>query len=188
MKRVPAYMHGPPKTRQAMKTICRTRQLIATFAMVALLGACGTPDVYKQEAFSKESPYQKNFRHGATQACAAAQLALLSQGYRIENAEEQSIRAKKDFQPDDNVNVTIDFDVTCKDADNGSMVFANAVQTSYQLKKTSGATSLSVPGAGSIAMPWGKNTDSLVKVAGETIADERFYKRFFDLLAGYLGK
>jgi len=170
-----------------MKTTHRTLRLITTIGTLSLLVACGTPSVYSDEAFSKESPYFKQFRQSEAQACEAAQHALLSQGYRIERAEAQNVRAKKDFQPDDEVNVTIDFDVVCKPSGSGATVFVNAVETTYELKKTSSPTSLSVPGA-SIAMPWSKSTDALVKVAGKTIEDEKFYKRFFDLLATYLGK
>jgi hypothetical protein len=65
-------------------------------------------------------------------------------------------------------------------------VFANAVETTYELKKTSGSTGFSVAGAGSITMPWSKGADSLVKVTGVTIADNRFYQRFFDLMGTYL--
>lgn len=180
----------PARTAQdqhTMKTLCRTLKRTTTLLTLALLAACGTPSVYTDEAFSKESPYFKQFRQSEVQACEAAQHALLSQGYRIERFEAQNVRAKKDFQPDDEVNVTIDFDVVCKPSGSGATVFVNAVETTYELKKTSSPTSLSLPGA-SIAMPWSKSTDALVKVAGKTIEDERFYKRFFDLLATYLGK
>lgn len=180
----------PARTAQdqhTMKTLCRSFKRTTTLLTLALLAACGTPSVYQDEAFSKASPYFKQFRQNETQACEAAQHALLSQGYRIERFEAQNVRAKKDFQPDDEVNVTIDFDVVCKPSGSGATVFVNAVETTYELKKTSSPTSLSLPGA-SIAMPWSKSTDALVKVAGKTIEDERFYKRFFDLLATYLGK
>ncbi|HCY14785.1 MAG: hypothetical protein A2Z93_15800 [Curvibacter sp. GWA2_64_110] len=180
-------MKQSAKDQPIMKTLCRTLKLNTTLLTLALLAACGTPSVYPDEAFSKESPYFKKFRQSEAQACEAAQHALLSQGYRIERAEAQNVRAKKDFQPDDDVNVTIDFDVVCKASDSGATVFVNAVETTYELKKTSGAASLSVSGGG-IALPWGKSTDALVKVAGKTIEDERFYKRFFDLLTTYLGK
>ena len=85
-------------------------------------------------------------------------------------------------------NVTIDFDITCKAVGTGSTVFANAVETSYKLKKVSGGASLNVAGAGGFALPWSKSADSLVKVSGNTISDEKFYKRFFELMSGYLGK
>ena len=170
-----------------MRIIFRTLKLSTTLLTLNLLAACGTPSVYTDEAFSKASPYFKQFRQSGAQACEAAQHALLSQGYRIERAEAQNVRAKKDFQPDDEVNVTIDFDVVCKPSGSGATVFVNAVETTYELKKTSNAASLSVAGGG-IAMPWGKSTDALVKVAGKTIEDDKFYKRFFDLLTTYLGK
>jgi len=170
-----------------MKTVRHSLTQIFLLITTTLLAACGTPSVYPDEAFSKESPYFKQFRQSEVQACEAAQHALLSQGYRIERAETQNVRAKKDFQPDDEVNVTIDFDVVCKPSGSGATVFVNAVETTYELKKTSSAASLSVPGGG-IAMPWSKSTDALVKVAGKTIEDQKFYKRFFDLLTNYLGK
>lgn len=170
-----------------MKPTYRTLKVNAAILTLALLAACGTSSVYKEETFSKETPYLKNFPKSASQACEAARFALLSQGYRIEFGDDLNLRAKKDFQPDDDINATIDFDVTCKATGSGSTVFVNAVETTYELKKTSGAASLSVSGGG-IALPWGKSTDALVKVAGKTIEDEKFYKRFFDLLATFLAK
>ncbi|PHM20113.1 MAG: hypothetical protein CK604_08165 [Curvibacter sp. PD_MW3] len=187
MKRRTKVLTRTAQDQHTMRIICRTLKLITALLTLALLAACGTPSVYPDEAFSKESPYFKQFRQSEVQACEAAQHALLSQGYRIERAEAQNVRAKKDFQPDDEVNVTIDFDVVCKPSSSGATVFVNAVETTYELKKTSSAASLSVPGGG-IAMPWSKSTDALVKVAGKTIEDQKFYKRFFDLLTTYLGK
>ncbi|MBU0588089.1 MAG: DUF2242 domain-containing protein [Gammaproteobacteria bacterium] len=174
-----------------MKILTMARRPLGLALAVALLGllaACGTSDVYRKEAFSKESPYQRHFLRDETQVCDAAQRTLLSQGYRIEQVSALNVKARKDFQPDDEVNITIDMDVTCHANSSGSTAYVNAVQTTYELKKTAGGASLSVPGAGSISMPWSKTTDTLVKVAGETISDEAFYKRFFDLLSDILGK
>lgn len=168
-----------------MKTLLLKPALVVS--LLAVLAGCGSSPVYKEEGFKKETPYQRAMDQPPAKACDAAQRALLSQGYRIEASDGQAIHAQKLFQPDDEVNATIDFFVTCKDHDGGSMVFANAVETTYALKKTSGATGFSVAGAGSITMPWSKSADSLVKVAGQTIADGKFYQRFFDLLSTYLG-
>ena len=170
-----------------MKLTSQQIHCISITAMAILCTACGTAVVYKDEAFKKESPFQRGFHESDRRACEAAQRALLSQGYRIERFDAVSVRAQKDFQPDDEVNNTIDFDVTCKVSGAGSTVFANAVETSYKLKKASGAASLSVAGGG-IALPWSKSADSLVKVSGMTIADEKFYRRFFDLVTDYLNK
>jgi hypothetical protein len=170
-----------------MKFTSELIRLTAITPVLFLCAACGTGAVYKDEAFKKESPFHRDFQRSDQQACEAAQRALLSQGYRIERSGASSVRAQKDFQPDDEVNTTIDIDVTCKASGSGSTVFANAIETSYKLKKSSNGASLNVGGSG-ISMPWSKSADSLVKVSGITVTDEKFYKRFFDLLGGYLNK
>jgi hypothetical protein len=164
------------------------RNLIVLAVVVQFIGGCGSPSVYRDESFVRESPYHREFVAPASEVCESAQRALLSQAYRIERLDGLNVRARKDFQPDDEVNVTIDFDVTCKTSTAGTVVFVNAIETTHKLKKTAGATSLSLPGAGSISMPWSKSSDSLVKVAGTTISDTTFYRRFFDLVASFLNR
>ena len=172
-----------------MKSVCRPFAQVALLLTTTLLTACGTPTVHQNEKFAQQSPYFRHYGQSESVACAAARRTLLSQGYRIDISADQNLKAHKDFQPDTDVNVVIDFDVTCiaKPDGSGATVYVNAEESTYNLKKTSGAASLSVPGGG-IAMPWGKTTDQLVKVAGKTVTDEQFYKRFFDLLTTYLGK
>jgi len=172
-----------------MKHLRRPLAQIALVFSATLLAACGTPSVHQNEKFAQQSPYFRSYAQNESVACEAARRSLLSQGYRIDISMDLNLKAHKDFQPDEDVNVVIDFDVTCiaKPDGSGTTVFVNAEESTYNLKKTSGAASLSVPGGG-IAMPWGKTTDQLVKVAGKTIVDEQFYKRFFDLLTTHLGK
>lgn len=176
-------VHTSPAHGQAlMKLVRRSLAQITLLLITALLAACSSPSVYKDEKFTAQSPFQKTVALSEAEACEAAQRTLLSQGYRLESIYVQNVRAIKDFQPDDDNYITIDFSVVCMPDKNGATIYVNAVETTYELRKTSGAASLSVPGGG-IAMPWGKSTDTLVKVAGKTITDETFYKRFFDLLA-----
>lgn len=152
------------------------------------VGGCGGHDVYREEAFQVESPFRVHLNVSAREACEAAQLALLSQGYRIESAQPLANKARKDFQPEKERSAAIEFNVVCKDYQSGSILFANAVQTSYELKKSRQATSISVPTAGSLSLPFGSTTESLIKVAEETISDETFYARFFALVRTYLGQ
>lgn len=151
-----------------------------------ILVACGGPEVYREEAFQTESPYKIQLSVPVREACEAAQLALLSQGYRLELEQPQAIKARKDFQPESDITASIEFHVVCKARPTGSIMFANAVQTSYELKKSRQSTSISIPSAGALSLPFGKTTESLVKIAEETIANEDFYARYFALVMTYL--
>lgn len=159
--------------------------LVAFIALPPLVG-CGGHDVYRDESFREDSPYKRGYPVPASNACMAAQLAILSQGYKVTLADGSVIYAQKDFQPDDEINVTIEMNVVCKDYRSGSILFANAIQTKYELKKSRQTTSVGIPSVGSISLPMGKTTDSLVKIGGETISDEAFYQRFFALVRTYL--
>jgi len=154
-------------------------------AMLVCAG-CGDRPVYRDEAFKENSPFRRNLSVTAEKACEAAQLAMLSQAYRISYREANEIRGQKDFQPSDDNSVTIDLDVICKDLPSGSIIFANAVQTKYELKKSSQTTSLGISSLGSLSLPWGKSAENLVKVGGETIANEDYYARFFTLVKNIL--
>lgn len=160
---------------------------ISAGVLLAILGGCGSSPVYKKEEFNQDSPYQLPTSHTFDQACQAAQLALLSQGYQLQSTSTDAVHGQKNFQPDDEVNSTLDVIVTCRATSGGSTIFATAVKTTYELKKVSGNTGFSVSGT-SITMPWSKTADSLVKVAGVTISDDSFYTRFFKLVSNYLPK
>jgi hypothetical protein len=67
------------------------------------------------------------------------------------------------------------------------MLYANALEKRYDLKKNSTSAGISVPTLGSINLPWGSSTDSLVMVSSQTISDPDFYKRFYDLVDKQLG-
>lgn len=96
--------------------------------IVLFLHGCGGPDVYHEETFEPESPFTRKFSVPVQKACEGAQLALLGQGYRIVKKEPDALTAMKDFQPDNETSMTIEFNVTCKDDADNSRLFANAVQ------------------------------------------------------------
>ena len=164
----------------------KNNSAVALMLTLLLCAGCGGRAVYRDEAFQEESPFRRNLTVSAQKACEAAQLAMLSQAYRISLKEATEVRAQKDFQPDNDTSVTIDLDVVCKDMPPGSIIFANAVQTKYELKKSSQTTSVGIPSVGSLSMPWGKTAETLVKVGGETISDEEYYARFFALVRNIL--
>jgi hypothetical protein len=160
----------------------------AVVMMLAMLvcSACGDRPVYRDEAFKENSPFRRNLSVTAEKACEAAQLAMLSQAYRISSSDTTEIHGQKDFQPDKDNSVSIDLNIICKNLPSGSIIFANAVQTKYELKKSSQTTSLGISSLGSLSMPWGKSAENLIKVGGETISDEDYYARFFTLVKNIL--
>jgi hypothetical protein len=60
------------------------------------------------------------------------------------------------------------------------------LQDRYALKKTNSSASLGVGVLGSVSMPIGSTDDSMVKVASETVASQKFYDRFFVLVENFL--
>ena len=68
-----------------------------------------------------------------------------------------------------------------------ALLFANAEQTLYTVKKTSSSASVGVGVVGSISLPIGQSQDSLIKIGAETVPARPFYQRFFALVRQDLG-
>ncbi len=151
------------------------------------LAACSSGPVYERETFDANSPFQRHLPISLDPACEGARLALLSQGYAIDDTRAHHLKGTKSFQPDEDEHVTIEFDVVCAMTRGETTLYANAVETRYDIKKSKQAAGISIPSVGSLNLPWGSTTESLVKVSGETITDKAFYERFFNLVEQQLG-
>lgn len=168
----------------------KTKYILPLLSFFFLSSGCSSSHlkpVYLKESFDSETPYQQRFVATPNAACEAARRALLSQGYLVTGTQADHVSAQKSFQPEYEVNIVIEFNVTC--APSGSqqvLAFANAVQVRYEMKKASSSASLGVSAIGSISLPVGNNNDSLVRVGNETITDHAFYDRFFTLMKYHL--
>jgi hypothetical protein len=165
--------------------------LLATLLAGCLAAACSTdkPLVYSQEKFGTVSRHARSFAVSAAQTCEAARRALLSHGYLVQRFNPELVDGRKSFQPSVDTHVEIEFHVVCaQEGSERSTVFVNALQDRYALKKTSGSASLGVGPVGSVSLPFGSSTDSLVKIASETIPSGEFYDRFFDLIEHQLAQ
>ena len=160
----------------------------------SLLGAlalgCATtenPMVYRQERFDSDTRHSRGYGVPAAQACEAARRALLSNGYLVQRSSGEWVDAKKQFQPTVDTHVEIEFHVVCvSEGLERSTAFVNAVQNQFALKKVSNSASLGVGPVGSVSLPFGSSSDSLVKTGSETIPSGDFYDRFFALIEHYL--
>lgn len=135
------------------------------------------------------SPFSRTFKVGNADACEAARRALLNQGYLTTLTQTDRIDATKDFQPSGDSHVTVEFHVVCTpgvDADGSSIIYANAIQSGYALKKSDTSASVGLSILGSVSLPIRSNSDAMVKVSSETIQSNAFYDRFFDSVHHYV--
>lgn len=153
------------------------------------LGACSsTPHtrVYHAETFAAETPFQYYSSREPEGACEIGKRALLSQGYQIEGAQSvtqsANIRGEKYFQPSFEQATKLTITLVCLPSSLGAVVYANALETSFELKSRGSSAGVSVSGLGSVSLPWAADKDTLVKVGEVTITAPEFYQRLFELI------
>lgn len=156
------------------------------------LSGCATaPPVLPplQEKFGSEETFSRLIPGSAVQSCEAARRALLSQGYILVTTKADLIDAKKSFQPAPEAQQEMMIRVVClpdTPPEKWSQVFVTAIQDSYALKKSATSASVGLGGIGSVSLPFSSTSEALVKVGSETVASEKFYDSFFDLVRRYL--
>jgi hypothetical protein len=163
---------------------------LAVFAAVLLAG-CASGKKQEPppsgETFDADDTYSRSLTATPAQACEAARRALLGQGYVVNRADAGSVEATKNFQPEAETHTQLEVRATCLPQDDAhALLFVNAVQDRYALKKTSSSASVGVGVLGSVSLPVGSSDDSLVRVASNTVQNTDFYKRFFERVKYYL--
>ena len=147
---------------------------------------------YEPESFASTDTHARNYPASEGKTCEAARRALLSQGYQVKDASAQEVSGSKSFQPENDVHMEVTLRVVCaKDAQasasgTSTTAFVTALQDRYALKKVSNSAGVGVGVLGSISLPYSSSEDSMVKVASQTVTDERFYERFYTLVERYL--
>lgn len=158
-----------------------------------LLASCGSGRRAEApplgETFGAEDTYSRSYPVAPAIACEAARRALLGQGYVIGEMAPEAVEAIKVFQPDSDVHTRLNVRTTClPQAGGGSIVFINAVQDRYALKAQSSSASVGVSMIGSVSLPVpiGGHNANLVRVGGNTVQNQDFYRRLFDRVQFYL--
>ena len=156
----------------------------------ALLTSCNAPvRKFDPEEFGSTTTHARNYAVVPAKTCEAARRALLSQGFLIAVANAERVNGRKNFQPDPQMHVELEFHIVCAPDGQGgkkSIAFVNALQDRYTLKKSSSSASVGVGPIGSLSLPFSSSDDAMVRVASETITTAAFYDRFFVLLQRYL--
>lgn len=175
-----------------MPSSFRLVRVALSFAAVTALAACSSASQpkFQQELFDTgASPFSRTFKVGSADACEAARRALLNQGYLTTLTQTDRIDATKDFQPSGDSHITVEVHVVCTpgvDADGSSIMYANAIQSGYALKKSDTSASVGLSVFGSLSLPIRSNSDAMVKVSSETIQSNAFYNGFFDSVSHYV--
>ncbi len=156
-----------------------TSTILTAALCVLLLTACGSNAVYTKESFAVDSPFQKRVTVKTAAACESARRALLAQGYLIDSSSGEQIKGRKAYKSEDERSTFIEMQVVCAPDSNGSTLYATALLSTYDVKKTGASASVGVRALGSLSLPFGQSADSMVKVSDETIDDKSFYQRFF---------
>ncbi|QXZ11364.1 DUF2242 domain-containing protein [Comamonas sp. Y33R10-2] len=160
--------------------------------LVGLLSGCAITKTAHEpldETFDSSSTFSRGFDATPAQTCEAARRALLSQGYIATARTQELVEGRKNFQPNVDTNLEINFRVVCVPQTSDGQVslgFATALQDRYTLKKSATSASVGVSALGSLSLPFSSTSDSLVKIGSETIAKRSFYDSFFELLESYL--
>jgi hypothetical protein len=163
----------------------------AVFGLLALTACSSTPQPqFTQELFETgASPYARNFNSSTSDSCEAARRALLSQGYLTTMSRSDTVDGTKNFQPSGDTHVVVEFHVVCtpgEETADTSIVYVNAVQNGFALKKSDTSASVGLSVLGSLSLPIRSNSDAMVKISSETIPSGKFYNRFFSLVDHYL--
>jgi hypothetical protein len=148
---------------------------------------------YEPEDFDSTTTHSRSFPVSEGEACEAARRALLSQGYQINTSGLDSVNGRKSFQPAPETHLEVDFRVVCAREHPGpapgphsAIVFVTAVQDRFGLKKVNNSASVGVGVLGSLSLPFSSSDDAMVKIASQTLTDEHFYERFYELMGRFL--
>ena len=161
------------------------RHLGLAFLSCLLVVACGptkTARVYEDEAFVRDTPFEYYSSRSPDSVCEIGKRALLSQGYQIEEGKPLAVRGEKYFKPVSEQATKLTITLVCLPSSLGAVVYANALETHFQLKSQGTSAGLSVAGLGSLSLPWAIDKDTLVKLGEETVTSPEFYKRLFELI------
>ncbi|RFU43734.1 DUF2242 domain-containing protein [Paraburkholderia sp. DHOC27] len=174
-----------------MRTLLSKATAASLLGLAALAACSSAPQPkFQQELFDTgASPFARNFNASTTDTCEAARRALLSQGYMTTLTHPDTVDGTKNFQPTGDSHVVVEFHVVCtagEETSDTSIVYVNAVQNGYALKKSDTSASVGLSVLGSVSLPIRSNSDEMVKISSETIPSGKFYDRFFSLVDHYL--
>lgn len=155
-------------------------RILPGMAFCLMLAACGANTArITQDSFSVDSPYKSRLDSNSALACESARRALLGDGYIIDTYSKDNVKGRKAYRMESDRSTFIEMNVVCADDPDGSMVYANGVLSTYDVKRSGASASVGVSALGSVSLPFGQSAESMVKTSDDTIREKEFYRRFF---------
>ena len=156
-------------------------RVLPGMAFCLMLAACGANSArITQDSFSVDSPYKSRLDSNSTVACESARRALLGDGYIIDTDSKENVKGRKAYRMESDRSTFIEMNVVCAEDPDGSMVYANGVLSTYDVKRSGASASVGVSAFGSVSLPLGQSAESMVKTSEDTIREKEFYRRFFN--------
>ena len=165
-----------------LPALCRSGSIVLAGLLLGACSATQPPRAHDSEAFKADSPFEYWSSREPGGACEIGKRALLSQGYLVDDSKPLAIRGEKYFQPQPDQATKLSISLSCLPSNLGAVVYANALETHFELKSQGTSAGVSVSGLGSISLPWAAAKDVLVKVGEETVTAPDFYRRLFELI------
>jgi hypothetical protein len=155
---------------------------LSLFAIVVGVAGCAsTRATVREENFQTSTPFSKTILGTGDVVCWSVKRAFLNEGYMLDRSSDTVFIGTKEFQPDDETNVTLRLQTTCADNRDGtSTVFATASREESKLQIATQHRSAGV-GWATITVPVGSEK-ALRVMKRETVQDAKFYERFYDLV------
>jgi hypothetical protein len=155
--------------------------LVAT----VLAGGCAsTKDIHRKETFNSTTPFSAKVNAPSKIACWSVKRAFLAQGYMLDRstAEAATLTGIKEFQADDETNVTLRLQTSCADNNDGtSTVYATALKEVNQVQSEKQHRAFGI-GWATVTVPAG-SAKVLRPISRETVNDPEFYQRFYALVS-----
>lgn len=161
----------------------RVRLLYFLAAVLLISGCASTKAVHQKEMFNSVTPFSAKVNQPSKIACWSVKRAFLQQGYMLSStAESATLTGVKEFQSDDETNVTLRLQTSCADNNDGtSTVYATAMREVSQVQNEKQHRSAGV-GWATITVPAG-SAKVLRPLSRETVNDPEFYQRFYALVS-----
>lgn len=154
-----------------------------TVVAAALVAACGGAVHHRGEDFTSVDPrHRRDFAVASDDLCRAAHHVLLERGYVVvRRAEDYAIAlvGRKEFREDDKQHAVLEFHATCSSAPQGSILFATALESRYDVAASKRSTSVGVPVVAPITFTSSETSEAQIKLGGGTVEDAGFYDSFF---------